>query len=434
MTGARRLAVGIDFGTTNTVVAVADGAGVSELIRFPTPACGASSAFRSVLSFRERTTAATGALEAGPWAIDAFLDDPEDTRLIQSFKTFAASSAFSGTVVFGKRYQFEDLLAAFLHQVWRRSGGGLTADTPRLIVGRPVIFAGAAPDEDLAMDRYNQAFDRLPHGERAFAYEPVGAAFFFAKRLEGAATVLVADFGGGTSDFSVMRFEREDGELKATPLSRSGVGVAGDAFDFRVISEVVSPQLGKGSSYRSGGKLLPVPNRYYSNFARWNQLALMKGSRDMREMQQVARTAEDPDALERFISLVENDHGYAMYQAVSRAKEALSSSDQARLSFVTDEIDIQADITRADFERWISPELDAIHGAVDRALTSAGVTAAGIDKVFLTGGSSLVPAVRAIFSSQFGEAALETGGEFDSIASGLAMIGAEDDPTPWCQS
>jgi hypothetical chaperone protein len=434
MTGDSRLSVGIDFGTTNTVVAVATAAGVSELIRFPTPQGSKSSAFRSVLSFRERTGAVAGAMEAGPWAIDTFLDDPEATRLIQSFKTFAASSAFSGTTVFGKRYQFEDLLAAFLRQVWARSDGALTGDAPRLIVGRPVVFAGGAPDEALAMTRYNLAFDRLPHGRRAYAYEPVGAAFFFAKRLEGAATVLVADFGGGTSDFSVMRFKREGGRLKAAPLGRSGVGVAGDAFDFRVISEVVSPRLGKGSSYRSGGKLLPIPNRYYSAFARWNQLALMKGSRDMREMHQVARTAEDPGALARFISLVDNDHGYAMYQAVSRAKETLSSSDRARLSFVADEIDIQADITRADFERWITPELDAIQGAVDQALASAQLEAGDIEKVFLTGGSSLVPAVRAIFSSRFGDAALETGGEFDSIASGLAMIGAEDDPAPWCWS
>jgi hypothetical chaperone protein len=336
--------------------------------------------------------------------------------------------------VFGKRHQFEDLLAAFLRQVWARSDGALSGDAPRLIVGRPVVFAGGAPDEALAMTRYNLAFDRLARGWRAYAYEPVGAAFFFARRLAGAATILVADFGGGTSDFSVMRFAREAGRLKAVPLSRSGVGVAGDAFDFRVISEVVSPRLGKGGSYRSGGKLLPIPNRYYSAFARWNQLALMKGSRDMREMHQVARTAENPDALQRFISLVENDHGYALYQAVSRAKATLSSSDQARLSFVTDEIEIQADITRADFEGWIAPELDAIQGAVDQALASAGLEAGGIDKVFLTGGSSLVPAVRAIFSSRFGDAALETGGEFDSIASGLAMIGAEPDPAPWCWS
>jgi hypothetical chaperone protein len=427
--------VGIDFGTTNTVIAVSGEGGASELVRFATPTGRTASAFRSVVSFGERASPDTpGAIEGGPWAIDAFLEDPESTRLIQSFKTFAASSLFSGTSIHGKRFQFEDLLSAFLRQARARSGGAFQAGSGMTIIGRPVIFAGASPDEALALRRYGEAFDRLDITQRAFAYEPVGAAFFFAKRLAAQATVLVADFGGGTSDFSVMRFERKGGALSAVPLSRSGVGVAGDAFDFRIIDEVVSPHLGKGGSYRSGGKLLPVPQRYYATFARWNQLTLMKGSKDMREIRQIARTAIDPEALERFITLVEDDHGYALYQAISRVKEALSTADEAILTFQADGLDIAANIRRSDFEGWIGGELQQIQRAVDQALASAGVTAGQIDKVFLTGGSSLVPAVRAMFSSEFGEDRLETGGEFESIASGLALIGAEPDPAPWCQA
>jgi hypothetical chaperone protein len=431
-----RPAIGIDFGTTNTVVAIAHAQGASELVRFARPGGGAASAFRSVLSFSEPdASASTGAVEGGPWAIDAFLEDPEGTRLVQSFKTFAASSAFSGTMLHGRRLQFEDLLAAFLRQVRARGDRALTDAAPGMtIIGRPVIFAGGSPDEALALQRYGAAFDRLDFAPRAFAYEPVGAAFFFAKRLAQQATVLVADFGGGTSDFSVMRFERRGPAMAAVPLSRSGVGVAGDAFDFRIIDEVISPRLGKGGDYRSGSKLLPVPNRYYATFARWNQLTLMKWSKDLREIRAIARTAIDPGALERFISLIENDHGYALYQAVSRVKEALSTADTATLNFDADDIHIQAEIRRADFEGWIGAELGMIGRAVDQALMTAGVTASQIDKVFLTGGSSLVPAVRAIFSSQFGEDKLETGGEFESIASGLALIGAEPDPTPWCQA
>ncbi|MGC1302033.1 MAG: Hsp70 family protein, partial [Caulobacteraceae bacterium] len=302
------------------------------------------------------------------------------------------------------------------------------------ILGRPVVFAGASPDESLALTRYGSAFDRLGFADRAFAYEPVGAAFFFARRLAGRATVLVADFGGGTSDFSVMRFERTGAALAATPLSHSGVGVAGDAFDFRIIDEVVSPRLGKGGGYRSDGKVLGVPQRYYATFARWNQLTLMKWSRDLREIREIARTALDPEALDRFIRLIENDHGYALYQAVSRVKEALSGAEAATLDFHVEDIDIQVEIRRSEFERWIGKELDQIRQAVDRALADAGCKAGDIDKVFLTGGSSLVPAVRAIFADRFGEAALESGGEFESIASGLALIGAEPDPTPWCQT
>ena len=412
--------LGVDFGTTNTVVAIADGEGGARVVRFPTPG-GDVAAFRSVLSIREEAHA----IEAGPWAIEAFLDDPDVTRLIQSFKSFAASAAFSGTAIFGRRFQFEDLLFAFLRRLWARGSAGLDLQPKRTVVGRPVVFAGADPNEALALTRYGSAFARLGLPGLSFTYEPVGAAFAFARRLQGAAVVLVADFGGGTSDFSIMRFRRDGGALKAEPLAHAGVGVAGDAFDYRIIDHVVSPRLGKGSDYRSDGKLLPVPVRYYSAFARWSQLALMKGSRDLREIRQVARTAVDRAGLGRFLELLEDDHGYRLYQAVSSAKEALSEAGTATLELKAGAIDIREEIRRADFEAWIGPELAAIERAVDEALSRAGLAARDIDKVFLTGGSSFVPAVRAIFLNRFGAAAIESGGEFESIATGLAMIAAE---------
>ena len=420
-------ALGIDFGTTNTVVAISDGDGAVRTIRFPT-AAGEVTAFRSVLSFRERRAGEPGdGTLAGPRAIEAFLEDPQDTRLIQSFKSFAASAAFGGTVIHGRRFQFEDLLHLFLRRL-RTEAGAALADWPaRTVVGRPVVFAGPSPDEALALRRYEAAFGRMELGAVELAFEPVGAAYFYARRLQQPATVLVADFGGGTSDFSVMRFGRAGGAVQAAPLSRSGVGVAGDTFDYRIIDAVISPLLGKGGEYRSGGKLLPVPNRYYAGFGRWNQLALMKWSREMREIREISRVAEDPAALGRFVELLEDDHGYRLYQAVSGLKERLSSSDSADLDFEAGDIRLHATIRRSDFERWISADLAAIEQAVDRALDSAGLRAGEIDRVFLTGGSSFVPAVRALFGARFGSSTVEAGGEFESIATGLAMMASQPD-------
>ena len=431
MSGVTPAVLGIDFGTTNTVVAVADPDGQARLVRFAMPLGGTAPAFRSVLSFQEGEEGAGLAVEAGPWAVEAFLDAPRDTRLIQSFKSFAASPAFSGTSIYGKRFQYADLMWGFLNRMLARAEGGLDLAGARAVAGRPVVFAGAEPDETLAMSRYGAAYARLGVADLAYAYEPVGAALFFARRLRAQATVLVADFGGGTSDFSLMRFRREDGAVRALPLSRSGVGVAGDAFDYRIIDQVISPRLGKGGDYRSGGKLLPVPGRYYSAFARWSQLALMKGSRELKELREIARTAQDPDALRRFIALIEGDHGWRLYQAVSAAKETLSSQPAAHFRLEAGELTIEADIARADFERWIARELAAIETAVDEALARANLAAGDIDKVFLTGGSSFVPAVREIFLSRFGAAAIETGGEFESIATGLALLAAAPDREAW---
>ena len=430
MTG---LSIGIDFGTTNTVVALAGAEGAAQLVRFPAPEREVF-AFRSALSFHappERPSERQ--VEAGPWAIEAYVEDPLETRFIQSFKSFSASESFTETQILGRRYQFEDLLSAFLLKL-REHGGADMADLPaRAIVGRPVTFAGASPNEALALSRYETAFRRLGFSEILYAYEPVGAAFFFARELAEDATVLVGDFGGGTSDFSIIRFTRQNGEIGSTPLGRAGVGVAGDAFDYRIIDNLVSPELGKGSSYTSFGKVLPIPNRYYSTFARWDQLALMRASRDMREIRKLVRDAVEPEKIARLVEMLDENYGYRLYRAVSDVKEALSSQRSAQFRFAAGDIDITRQVERTEFEAWIAPELGLIERAVDAALAEAGLAAEGVDRVFLTGGSSLVPAVREIFHRRFAPSKIESGSELESIASGLALMGRERDLGKWAR-
>ncbi|MEN5363002.1 Hsp70 family protein [Brevundimonas intermedia] len=436
MTATTPMTIGIDFGTTNTVVALTDADGLARLVTFDAVE-GQTTTFRSALSFQihqgvdgqppERV------VEAGPWAIAAYVEDPLETRFIQSFKTFAASAAFTETRIDNRRYAFEDLLAAFLLRLRHHAGDELANTPPAVIVGRPVTFAGGNPDETLALSRYQTAFERLGFTDIRYAHEPVGAAFYFARQLKEDATVLVADFGGGTSDFSIIRFERTDDGLRSTPLARSGVGVAGDAFDYRIIDQLVSPELGKGGLYSSVGKQLPIPQRYYSAFARWDQLALLRASRDMRDIRSLARTALEPEKIERLIEVLDDNHGHDLYRAVSTLKMALSAEKTATFLFQAGGVHIEKPVARTDFERWIAPELAAIEGAVDEAMARSGLAPDAIDRVFLTGGTSFVPAVRAIFQSRFGSERIETGGEFESIAAGLALIGREPDLDLWSE-
>ena len=366
---SKPLAIGVDFGTTNTVVALGDGLGHAQLVPFDTPS-GPRSTFRSTLSFSQEASEETGrTVNAGPWAIEAYLDDPGDTRFIQSFKSYAASPLFTETRILGRRYSFEDMLSAFLLRLRDSGGEALTATDGRVIVGRPVRFVGAAPDPALALRRYQTAFERLGFTDIRYVHEPVAAAFYFARRLEADATVLVADFGGGTSDFSIIRFERKAGTLLARPLGQSGVGVAGDAFDFRIIDNLISPALGKGSLYRDFDNILSVPSRYYANFARWDQLALMQVSRDMRDLRSLVRKSLEPEKLERLIELLDGNYGYPLYQAVSRLKETLSTDTTARFAFHEGSLHIEQTVSRETFNGWIGQELAAIRGAVDEALT-----------------------------------------------------------------
>ncbi len=205
------------------------------------------------------------------------------------------------------------------------------------------------------------------------------------------------------------------------------MGVAGDAFDYRIIDALVSPALGMGSSYESFGKILPGSNRYSSAFARWDQLALMRASRDMREIRALERDAVEPQKIERFIEVLDDNLGYPLYRAVSDLKIALSSAETAEFRFEAGSISIVREVTRRAFEGWIAPELALIERAVAQALADAGLAPEAVGRVFLTGGSSLVPAVRRIFHDRFPAERIETGAELESIASGLALIGRERD-------
>jgi hypothetical chaperone protein len=423
--------LGIDFGTTNSVVSILRPGGVAELVRFAAPG-GEVAPFRSALSFHgDEADPAGRVVEAGPWAIEAYVEEPLETRFIQSFKSYAASPLFQETRILGRRYAFEDLLSSFLLRLRTHGGGALAPGPVRCIVGRPVTFAGQQPDPALALARYAGAFARLDFGEIRTSYEPIAAAFFFARKLEGDATVLVGDFGGGTSDFSIVRFRREDGTLRSQALANAGVGVAGDAFDYRIIDNLVSPALGKGSSYRAFDHVLPIPNRYYAAFARWEQLALLRASRDMRDIRALVRSAVEPEKLAGLVAVLDGERGYPLYQAVSALKEALSSAASAKFSFDAGALRIERQVERAEFEAWIAPELAAIGRAIDEAMARAGLAPDDLDRIFLTGGSSFVPAVRRLFVDRFGPERIEGGSELVSIAAGLALIGAEPDLDVW---
>lgn len=424
--------IGIDFGTSNTVVAIASPDGHVEALTFEHGGERLKVYVTALCFWDERHgNGLRTEVEGGPWAIEQFLEGLHVHRFIQSFKTFAASATFKETRIFRERYAFEDLLSAFLRTLARHGGSRLDWGARNVVIGRPVRFAGYNPDDDLAMQRYRAAFGRLGAEQARYVYEPVGAAFFYARQLDHDATVLVADFGGGTSDFSVMRFSKAGGVLRAEPLGHAGIGLAGDAFDYRIVDKVVSPRLGKGGLYRSMDKILAIPNHYYANFARWSQLAMMKGSGDLKELRELALVALEPEPLEKFIGVIEYDLGFALYRAVSSAKVALSSQDETDFRFQGEGVDIQARITRADFESWIAEDVGRIAGTVDEALSKAGVKPGDIERVFLTGGTSFVPAIRNLFVDRFGETRLTSADQFESIAYGLALIGQTEAPELW---
>jgi hypothetical chaperone protein len=429
-TGPR--ALGLDFGTTNTVLSWAHPHAPADPVVFKFLTNRLFS-FRSALCFwNEGDEDHPKVLsDAGPWAIGRFIELGGDCRFIQSLKSFAASRLFEQTYIYGSAWRFEQLFSAFFKTLQHHAHPQLDHLPNDVLVGRPVEYAGNRPDATLAMERYKLALSPFGFERIRQVYEPVAAAFFYAQSLEESATVLVADFGGGTTDFSIIHFDVSPKGLAASALGHSGVGIAGDRFDYRIIDNVVLPQLGKGTNYRSMGKSLEMPRSCFASFAQWHELSVMKTSRDFRDFKEVARFSEAPELVARFVRLIESDQGYTLYKSISDTKEALSEHEVAPFEFRGPGFEIRDTVTRAQFESWIAPELEAIEEALERALANAKIGVKDVDRVFLTGGTSFVPAVRRIFEKRFGAERVEAGNEFVSISNGLATIGLREDADSW---
>jgi hypothetical chaperone protein len=405
-------AVGIDFGTTNCAVAVATD-GVVETARFGVDKT--LETFRSVLYFGGKKPL------AGPAAIDAYLARETPGRLIQSLKSFLSGALFRETWVESQRYSVEDLTALLARSLREEAERQLGDLGKRVVLGRPVRFVGGDTKEAdaLAVARLEQAFRRAGFDEILFEYEPVGAAYFYESTLDRDERIVIADFGGGTSDFTLLKVAPR--VKRRGILSTAGLPLAGDSFDAKIVRHVVSPMLGLGTHYRSLNKRLPMPSSLYLKLEKWHYLSFLKTQETMRMLTSLEVQAEEPSKIEALINLVENDAGYNLHRAVQRTKVELSSGEKSEFEFEDPCVSIKQTVRRSDFEAWISGELLKISGAVDKLLIDGKTEPAQVDRVFLTGGTSLVPSVRRIFVERFGADRVQAGDEFTSVARGLAL-------------
>ena len=431
-------AVGFDFGTTNSSVALLNERSEVELASFSSLGAQRES-FRSVLYFEQsrsehglrRTHGLTG-----PAAIEHYLQAEEKGRLVQSLKSHLSSRSLTGTEVFGRRYRLEDLIARMLGDIRKHAAKQFEKPIRYAMVGRPVRFVGSESpaDDDFAVSRLREAFFAAGFERVDFELEPVAAACAYESTLDHDELILIGDFGGGTSDFSLLRVGpgvRRHGRSPQDLLGNSGVGLAGDAFDARIVRKLVSPALGSNSEARSLNKVLPaVPAWIYANLERWHYLSFLRTNNVREILKSALIRALEPEKIQALITLIDEDLGYQLHQAVQQVKFELSRSDRAEFRFregspADPSIDLRIPVTRAEFESWIADDLHAIEGSIDTLLQTSGVHARSVDRVFLTGGSSFVPAVRRIFETSFGAERIRGGNEFTSVAHGLALRAAE---------
>ena len=422
--------IGLDFGTTNSAIAVADAGREATLAAFSAGG-DTTTSFRSILYFPTKDRSAPVKLEtkAGPEAISSYLDADTKGRLILSIKSYLASPLFTSTHINGRFYTLEDLIAIILRRLRTTVIEQFGISATSVVLGRPVRFAGAdtEADETLALNRLRSAAGLAGFSEVTFELEPVAAAYQYETQLDHDELVLIGDFGGGTSDFTLAQLGPGRKRTGRNPvLGTSGVAIAGDTFDSRIMMNLVAPKLGLGSHYVSLGKELPVPVWPYSQLSSWHRTFLLKDPKTMAVLREVKNQATEPHKINALLQIISENLGYALYRSVETTKVGLTNNEDAAFVFAHAPVDIEETLERWRFESWIQEDIQNIATCVKTLMSQHNVNPSDIGSVFLTGGSSFVPYVRRFFAKTFGADKLKGGEELTTVAKGLALRALEN--------
>ena len=413
-------ACGIDFGTSNSTAGWSrPGAAAGSSLLLPLE--DGKLTLPSVIFFHAEDHGG-GLVSYGRAALADYLAGHEG-RLMRSLKSLLGTSMMDEhTEVMGRALPFRDLLAQFVGELKRRAEHAAGREFTRAVLGRPVFFVDDDAAADLRAERtLGEIARQISLRDIAFQYEPIAAAFDYESTLSREELVLVADIGGGTSDFALIRLSPERArraERKGDILASTGVHIGGTDFDRALSLASVMPLLGMGSLLKSG---LEIPSAHYFNLATWHTINLAYTKKASSQIGDLHRESRDKPKLERLQAVVRERAGHWLAMQVEESKIALSGADAAQIDIDRITPDQCVSLRRADMDRAIGPLVTTVEQTVARLLQDAGVAAAGIDTVFFTGGSSSVPLLRQRILSWLPDARCVEGDLFGSIGAGLAL-------------
>ena len=406
-------AAGFDFGTSNSAIGI---------VRGKAPALaplenGETMVPTSVFfDFTEHDRPSYGRA-----AINAYVSGNEG-RLMRGLKTILSTSLISErTALSRKSIALTDVIAMFSRHLRLKAEEAAGTPIDAVVHGRPVRFIeGDDAADQRAEDTLRSLAMQAGFAEVSFVYEPVAAASQYEQTATCEELVLVADIGGGTSDFSIIRIgpeRRSRDDRKNDILANTGVRVGGTDLDRNLSMQAVMPLLGLGTELLN--RRLPVPRSTFADLAWWPTINLCYTPKVIRETQDVHRQAAEPQKTGRLLTVLHKQLGHRMAFSVEAGKIALSGRDLTSISLPFVEQGLEATATRQGFDEAIDSEIMRLRLSLWNCLAQANVDTADVNTVFMTGGSSRVPAIEALLRAEFPEAGIRRGDDFLSVAIGL---------------
>lgn len=415
--------LGIDFGTSNSTAALCVPRGKAHMVALE----GQSASIPTCLFFNMEAAAGQPAVHYGRDAM-ALYREGYDGRLLRALKSILGSSlAQEGTVIGYKSYRLLDVLQLFIRHLRQQAEAAAGKALESVVLGRPVFFV----DDDATADREAEAQLRsvaAAAGFRhiAFQYEPVAAALSYEAGLSREELVLIADLGGGTADFTLIRLSparHHTPDRTADLLANDGIHIGGTDLDRLLAFKGIMPLLGKGSAYRH--KDIEMPLSPYINLSTWHRINMLYTPRSRNEIAALVREAAEPKLLARLQEVVENRKGHALLQCIETAKIALTQAEESVTDFSPAISRLsKVRISRVMFEKAIAQPAAAIRSKVEGLLHSGGCTPAQVNTVFFTGGTSVVPLIRAAICAVVPQARIMDGDPMGAVGHGLALDAA----------
>lgn len=408
---------GIDFGTTNSALAILD-TQTNEIVRmFTTP---------SLLFFPEDQNAKGDiAYSVGQEAVQRYVESRMQGRFMKSIKRVLPNKSFHDTKISGKKFKAEDLVAMILLFLKKQADAFLGEDIRVAVIGRPVVFDENPEKDQLAQDRLSKAARLAGFETFYFQMEPIGAAFSYERQIQKKELVLVGDFGGGTSDFSIMQLDPKaihNPDRSQDMVAKGGIYIGGDSFDSDIMWHRGTPHFGRGVKEQfEPGKWLETPLSYFTNICSWEKMNFLDTIKWRESIRKSYVFSGKDYRIKNLQTLVEKNLGYLLFKQVEQAKFGLTAGDLATFTFEESGIHIQEMITIEDFESVIiHKNVEKIDRYLQDFLKRCAVSPADIDAVFLTGGTAFVRPLQHIFFRIFGEDRVKSGDHFNSVATGIA--------------
>ena len=404
----------IDFGTSNSAVAVPDGA----TLRLA-PVEGAYTTLPTAVFFNtdENTR------EFGRAALEAYIDG-FDGRLMRSMKSILGSALAENSTDLGdgSAIKYTEVIAIFVDHLKRSAEAGAGSPISRAVLGRPVFFVDVDPRADrLAQQQLEAAARSVGLREIHFQYEPIAAAFDYESHLTEEGLVLVADIGGGTSDFSLVRVGPDRVkrvERKDDVLAHHGVHVAGTDFDRRVELATILRELGYQTLDPEGRE---IPNRIYFDLATWHLINTVYGPKRVSELTLMRHLFTDAKHHDRLTRVVDRRLGHALAAHAEEAKIGVAAGGETMIDLELVEDDLRLAFDEMQLIRAGQDETVRIVQAARDTVQAAGVAPRNVNAIYFTGGSTGLAFLSSALSAAFPDARPVFGDRLASVATGLGI-------------